>query len=55
MNVIVSLNEFSQRVNVGLIRICNERDNVVVVCLVVRTKVGFFKSPLDLSTSGGIA
>ena len=35
MNVIVSLDEFGQRIDVGLRHISHERDNVVVVCLVV--------------------
>ena len=35
MNVMVSLDEFGQRIDVVLGRICHKRDNVVIVCPVV--------------------
>ena len=38
MNVVVSLHEFGQRIDVVLRRICHKRDNVVIVCLVVLIK-----------------
>ena len=35
MNVMVSLDELGQRIDVVPRRICHKRDNVVIVCLVV--------------------